>query len=135
MSEIDPERSLQRLRELRPLLLSLHKALMEQERTAYEQSYGPIANRGEYLQLVLGHEWFGWLRPISQLIVRIDERLSAKKPDVAETTEALLADVCKVLNPLEQGSKAEQRYYQAIQTNPDIALMHAKFASILKVQP
>jgi hypothetical protein len=126
----DPS-SQQRLRELRPLLLSLHKELMEQQRLTYEQTYGPIASKGEYFQLVLGHEWFDWLRPISQLIVRIDERLSAKKPDVAETPEGLLADVRKILNPLENGSNAEQRYDQAIQQNPDIALMHAKVVSIL----
>jgi hypothetical protein len=123
--------SQQRLRELRPLLLSLHKALMEQQRLTYEQTYGPISTKGEYFQLVLGHEWFDWLRPISQLIVRIDERLSTKKPEVAETPEDLLADVRKILNPVENGSNAEQRYDQAIQQNPDIALMHAKVVSIL----
>lgn len=121
----------QRLRELRPLLLNLHKALMEQERSAYEQAHGTIATKGEYFQLVLGHEWFNWLRPISQTIVRIDEMLSAKKPEAAEPAEAILIDVRALLNPRVDGSIDEQRYYQAIQDNPEIALMHATATQIL----
>jgi hypothetical protein len=121
----------QRLRELRPLLLNLHKALMEQERIVYEQVHGPIATKGEYFQLVLGHEWFNWLRPISQTIVRIDELLSAKKPEATEPAETILVDVRALLRPLADGSIAEQRYYQAIQHNPEIALMHATAAQIL----
>jgi hypothetical protein len=131
--DTNPDRSaLQHLRELRPLLLSLHKALMEEERTSYEQTYGPIASKGEYFQLVLGHEWFQWLRPISQLIVRIDERLSTKKPNEAEPPEILLTEVKALLNPLEAGSSPEQRYHRAIQSNPDVAQMHAKAVEIFE---
>jgi hypothetical protein len=129
--DTNPDRSaLQHLRELRPLLLALHKALMEEERTSYEQTYGPIASKGEYFQLVLGHEWFQWLRPISQLIVRIDERLSAKKPEEAEPPEILLTEVKALLNPLEAGSPPEQRYHRAIEFNPNVALMHAQVLKI-----
>jgi hypothetical protein len=131
---LDPhleQQSQQRLRELRPLLLNLHKTLMEHERTTYEQAHGVIANRGEYFQLVLGHEWFNWLRPISQMIVRIDEQLNAKKPDEAESAEALLAAVQTLLTPIQDGSTPEHRYAQAIQHSPEIALMHAQFSQIL----
>jgi hypothetical protein len=131
--DINPDRSsLQHLRELRPILLALHKALMEEERVNYEQTYGPIANKGEYFQLVLGHEWFQWLRPISQMIVRIDERLSAKNLDKAEPPEILLTEVKALLNPLEGGSFEEQRYYRAIQSNPDVAQMHTKVLKIFE---
>jgi hypothetical protein len=126
------QQSQQRLRELRPLLLNLHKTLMEHERATYEQAHGVIANRGEYFQLVLGHEWFNWLRPISQMIVRIDEQLNAKKPDEAESAETLLAAVQTLLTPSQDGSTAEHRYAQAIQHSPEIALMHAQFSQILE---
>lgn len=125
------QQSQQRLRNLRPLLLNLHKALMEHERNTYEQTHGVIATRGEYFQLVLGHEWFNWLRPISQMIVRIDEQLNAKKPEEAESPETLLTAVQALLTPLEDGSTAEHRYAQAIQHSPEIALMHAQFSQIL----
>lgn len=126
------QQSQERLRDLRPLLLNLHKALMEHERTTYEEIHGVIATRGEYFQLVLGHEWFNWLRPISQMIVRIDEQLNAKKPNEAESATALLAAVQMLLTPLQDGSTAEHRYAQAIQNSPDIAFMHAQFSQILE---
>ena len=69
---------LQRLmRELRAGLLRLHKSLLDSERTAYERVHGQV-NAGEMLQLVINHEQFAWLRPVSELIVRIDEMLDAK---------------------------------------------------------
>lgn len=131
---LDPnleQQSQQQLRQLRPLLLKFHKALLEHERAIYEQTYGAIANTGEYFQLVLGHEWFNWLRPISQMIVRIDEQLHAKKPEAAESATMLLAEVQTLMNPVEDGTIAEQRYYQAIQQNPEIAQMHTAFSAIL----
>jgi hypothetical protein len=126
------QQSQQYLRELRPLLLNLHKALMEHERTTYEQTHGVIATRGEYFQLVLGHEWFNWLRPFSQMIVRVDEQLNAKKPDEAESAEALLVAVRALLTPLKDGSAVEHHYAQAIQHSSEIALMHAQFLQILE---
>ena len=125
------QQSQEQIRQIRPLLLKFHKALLEHERATYEQAYGPIANTGEYFQLVLGHEWFNWLRPISQMIVRIDERLHAKKPEEAESATVLLAEVQTLMNPVEDGTIAEQRYYQAIQQNPEVAQMHATFSAIL----
>jgi hypothetical protein len=46
---------------------------MDAEKDLYEAVHGPIPNKGEYLRLVLNHEQFSWLRPISQFIVQIDE--------------------------------------------------------------
>ena len=65
------------LKTLRDRLLSLHKTLLDADRAAYERSYGPVGSSGEWLQLVLGHEYFAWLRPFSGLIVRIDEWLAS----------------------------------------------------------
>jgi len=54
-------------------LLRLHKALLDDERVSYERVHGRIASNGEFLQLVLGHAWFSWLRPLSQLVAKFDE--------------------------------------------------------------
>ena len=64
------------LKTLRDRLLQLHKTLLDSDRAAYERAYGPVGSSGEWLQLVLGHEHFAWLRPFSGLIVRIDEWLA-----------------------------------------------------------
>ena len=47
------------LRQFRPLLLKAHKILMDAEKDRYEASHGPIANKGDYLRLVLSDEQLG----------------------------------------------------------------------------
>ncbi|NEQ24103.1 MAG: hypothetical protein F6K28_34260 [Microcoleus sp. SIO2G3] len=118
--------SFQRLREVRGALLRLHKALLDSERDVYEQFHGRIRSNGQFFQLVLEDEWFSWLRPFSQFIVEIDEALSAKEPITLERANELLDEVRSLVSPAEEGTNQEQRYYQAIQRDPGIALMHAE---------
>src|ERR687886_1235844 len=126
--------SFQRLREVRAALLCLHKALLHSERDVYERLHGRIRSKGEFFQLVLEDEWFRWLRPFSQLIVQIDEALSAKEPITLDRANELLDEVRSLISPAEEGTTREQRYYQAIQRDPDIALMHADVSRLLTPQ-
>lgn len=125
----------QHLREVRLALLRLHKALLDSERAAYEQSHSQIKSNTEFFQLVIDHEWFSWLRPISQLIVQIDAAFDAKEPAKEPMTlsqaKALLVQVRELLQPAEQGTASQQRYYQAIQRDPNIAFMHAELSKLL----
>jgi hypothetical protein len=121
----------QRLREVRAALLRLHKALLESERVVYEQLNGRIRSKGEFFQLVIADEWFSWLRPFSQFIVQIDEALSAKEPITLHRVNELLDEARSLISPSEEGTNREQRYYQAIQRDPDIALMHAEVSRLL----
>lgn len=125
------ESSVQRLRTVRSRLLQLHQALLEFERGLYEKSYGPIRSRGEYFQLVISHDWFSWLRPISQYIVQVDESLEAKEPITHDQVSRLLTEACQMLRPVEEGTTLQRRYFDAIQCDPDIAFMHAELAQIL----
>ena len=77
-SEAVPEQTRQKLMALRMILLNLHKALLDSERTAYEISHGAIASPAAFLQLLINDSSFKWLRPITTLIVQIDETLAAK---------------------------------------------------------
>lgn len=122
----------QRLREVRALLLRLHKALLESERASYEQHNGPIQSKGHFFQLVIEDEWFSWLRPISQFIVQIDEALSAKEPATLQRVNELLEEARNLLHPSEEGTAAEQRYYQAIQREPDVAIVHIQVSNLLR---
>ena len=58
-----PEAGRQKLAELRQILLNLHKALLDSERTAYEISHGAIASPAAFLQLLINDPSFQWLRP------------------------------------------------------------------------
>jgi hypothetical protein len=123
--------SFQRLRELRALLLRLHKTLLDSERAVYEYEHGRIRSNGQFLRLVLENEWFSWLRPISQFIVQIDEVLSAKEPVTLQRANELLEEVRTLLQPSEEGTASQERYFQAIQREPDVALMHAEVSRLL----
>jgi hypothetical protein len=125
--------TLKQLREVRAVLLRLHKALLDSERVLYEQVYGPISTRGEFFRLVIDHEWFSWLRHISQFIVQIDQSLSSKESITQAQAQQLLEAARQLLTPSSQGTPLEQRYYHAIQRDPNIALMHAEISDLLVV--
>ncbi len=120
-----------RLRELRTRLLQLHKALLESERIVYEQNHGRIQSKGEFFQLVIGDEWFSWLRVYSQFIVQIDEAFSDKETMTLEQVNYLLTEAQRLLDADESGSPQAQRYYHAIQRDPAIAYMHADISNFL----
>ncbi|MGC9525900.1 MAG: hypothetical protein ACP5D7_10220 [Limnospira sp.] len=121
----------QRLRQFRTALLHLHKALLESERVTYEKQHGRIQSKGEFFRLVVGDEWFSWLRPYSKFIVKIDETLDSKEPVTLDEVNRLLEEASFLLRADETGSDREKRYYQAIQRDPNIALMHAQAAQLL----
>jgi hypothetical protein len=118
------------MRELRLGLLRLHKALLDTEREAYERMHGQVTG-GELLQLVINHEQFAWLRPVSELIVRIDEMLDADEPATAEDAEALLAGARALLRPSEVGGGFGQKYFAAIQQWPDVVFAHREVSRLL----
>lgn len=119
------------LQAVRTVFLQLHKALLDSERVAYEQSHGRIPTSGEFFRLVIGDGWFSWLRPMSQFIVQIDEALAAKEPMILDQVNELLAVAQDLVRPSESGTPQEQRYFQAIQRDPDIAIKHAEVRELL----
>lgn len=123
--------SFQQLRQFRSLLLRLHRALLHSERQVYEQFYGRISSNTAFFHLVLEHDWFSWLRPMSQFIVEIDDALSPKEPATLGQVEALLDKARTMLQPNAEGTTSEKQYYRAIQRDPEIALMHAEAMRLL----
>jgi hypothetical protein len=124
------EAARQRLTNLRRALLRLHKALLDDERLAYERVYGQVKS-GELLQLVINHEQFAWLHSISELIVSIDEMLDAEEPATDADAESLLTQTRALLKPSEEGAAFERKYYAALQRDPDIVLAHREVTKTL----
>jgi hypothetical protein len=121
----------QQLRELRLAMLHLHKALLDSERIVYEQFHGRIKTNVEFFQLVTEHEWFNWLRPMSQLIVKIDEATSAKEPMTIAEANQLIEQVRSLLQPSQTGTLGERQLYRAIQRDPQVAMLQAKVTSLI----
>ncbi len=122
-----PDPARQRLAALRETLLTLHKALLDSERTSYEISHGPIASPAVFLQLLINDNWFAWLRPVTTLIVQVDEALAAKKPPAtARDFELLIEDIRALLSPSRDVNEFWKRYSGAVQRDPGVAVLHEK---------
>lgn len=115
-----------------PALLRLHKALLDDERVSYERVHGRIPSNGAFLQLALNDAWFAWLRPLSQLIAKLDELSESNDPAPREAILALLASVQRLLTPTEEGEGFGRQYHDALQRSPDVVLEHAAVRALLR---
>jgi hypothetical protein len=130
MSDSGP--GLSRVDQLRHALLRLHKSLLDDERVSYERVYGRIASNGEFLQLVLSHAWFAWLRPLSQVMAQLDEYVDEDASSDGSHTTGLIASVRTLLTPSEEGTGFGKHYYDALQRAPDVGLAHAAVRALLR---
>ena len=121
--------TLDKLRHIRKGLLRLHKLLLDKETVAYQQMHGQVS-KGRLYQLVVYDEWFAWLRPISKLIVKFDELFDADEPVSQTDADNLIVQVKSLLKPTENGNGFGKKYYDALQSDPDIILMHAEVSRL-----
>jgi hypothetical protein len=135
MNETEPKKSQREddavrvpLQELRDALLDLHKTLLDSERAVYEATVGAIQSPHHFFQLVTSDPWFAWLRPISQLIVAMDEALDGKELLTGGGVDTLMSESVFLLIPAERGGEFGERYMAALQRDPHVVLAHAKVA-------
>jgi hypothetical protein len=121
-----------RLTELRQTLLVLHKALLDSERTSYEIVHGSISSPSAFLQLLINDPWFAWLRPVTTLLVQIDEALAAKNPPRDERDfQQLIEDTRALLSPSRDANGFWKRYAGAVQRDPGVAVIHEQMEKYL----
>ena len=116
----------QPLLEFRHALLDLHKALIDSERTVYEANVGPVQSPHHFFKLLTNDPWFAWLRPISQLIVVIDEVLDAREPLTNDNIDAIIMESVFLLVPVKGEREFSERYLAALQRDPAVVLAHAQ---------
>ncbi|MDB6111664.1 MAG: uncharacterized protein JWR69_3414 [Pedosphaera sp.] len=122
----------QQLQELRDPLLNLHKALVDAERVGYEKTFGAIQSPNQFLQLLTHDPWFAWLRPLSQLIVAMDEALAEKEPLTSAGVDALVNQTRRLLVPSESGEGFSRHYFDALQSDPGVVLAHGEVTKLLR---
>ena len=113
-------------------LLRLHKALLDDERVSYERVHGRIPSNGAFLQLVLDDAWFAWLRPLSQLMVKLDELTEKGEASSRSEIIDLLTSARTLLTPTEEGEGFGRQYHDALQRGPDVVLAHAAVTALLR---
>jgi hypothetical protein len=121
----DHQRTIGRLEALREGLLAVHKALLDVARADYEGLNGPVGSPGALLQLLIHDDAFAWLHPISELAARADELLDEDEVPAAEAS-AIARAARELLAPDESGQGFPKRYFDAIQSRPDVVMAHAQ---------
>jgi hypothetical protein len=116
------------LMEFRHALVDLHKTLIDSERAVYEADIGPVKSPHHFFQLLTHDPWFAWLRPVSQLIVAIDEVLDAREPLTTDNIDAVIKDSVFLLVPAKIEGEFGARYLAALQRDPGVVLAHANVA-------
>ena len=130
--DVDEVRQAERLlSDLRQALLRLHKTLLDWERSGYERIHGRQSSH-DLLDAVLNDPQFAWLRPMSQLIVRIDEILGEKTPPMRNDVEAVVSQVKRLTSPNETGNTYERRYDMALQDHPDAVFAHRDLLALFR---
>jgi hypothetical protein len=123
---------IQRLKQARLQVLRLHKALIDAERDAYERQHGRVASNLEFFNLVMNHEWFGWLQPMTRWIVAVDEAVAQKDPVITVDQAQIFLQEAVVLLETEGERATIDRYCMVIDRVPAVARLHEELCLILE---
>lgn len=87
----------------------------------HERRHGRVEGTNR-IDLVRTHPAFAWLRPISELVMRVDEALEEETAPI----EPLLVEAARLLAPAERGDELGRKYVEVLQSHPDAVLAHAE---------
>lgn len=106
------------LDELRAPLLALHKAVLAADRRGVEKVHGQLTG-AEYLQLVQDKVRYGWLVPLTELVLALDD-----EEDVRERARELL-------KPPRSTTPFGRRYLSLMQRSPELVVAHRALTRLL----
>src|SRR5512140_3922274 len=119
----DPARAKLRadLRELSKALLPLHRALIDAAKSDYGFAVEPVTGPTHLLRLLGDDPFFAWLKPVTALIVDIDEMVRVDFG--AEEAKTIAGRV----DDLFDGKAGDftSHYHPILQRDVDVAIAHA----------
>jgi hypothetical protein len=127
----DPVRARQRaaLRETSKALLPLHRALIDIAKVDYAAATMMEASPMQLVRLLTDDPFFAWLKPITALIVDIDElaRVDFEAADVAN-----IADRVDKLFGANADSEFAAKYLPILQRDVDVAGAHGALRQAIR---
>ena len=126
----DPDRAARRatLRELSRLLMPLHRSLIEAARGDFAIAYEQVEKPSHLLQLLNDHPFFAWLKPMTALIVNIDEM---SRVDFDQEQYDQIVRRIESLIGTGDNSEFAQQYIPILQRDVDVAIAHAALRQAL----
>ena len=109
------------LRDLSKSLIPLHRHLIDASKSDYAFAFTPIASPSELLRLLKDDEFFSWLKPLTWVIVDIDEM--ARRDFEPKDAFEIAARVESFL--------ATDPYLAMLQRDVDVAAGHATVRAVL----
>ena len=104
-------------------LLALHKAVLAAERQNVERVHGELSG-AEYLQIVSDPVRYGWLKPLTELVLALDPHEDDEPIDVPVRARELLL-------PPKQDTPFGRRYLSLMQREPALVMAHSALAKLL----
>ena len=101
---------------------------MNAERAAYEKEGNVIESPMQFLQLLMEHERFAWLRQLSQMVVMMDEAMEEKPPITKERMDALVGEARHLLMGSEEPGSFAVRYAKVREIEHAVAAAHAEIS-------
>jgi hypothetical protein len=127
----DPLRARQReaLRETSKSLLPLHQRLINVAKEHYFVITSMRATPTELVGLLMSDPFFAWLKPVTALIVDIDEmaRVDFEPADVAR-----IVDRVERLFGVSAENAFAEKYVPILQSDVDVAIAHAALRQALR---
>jgi hypothetical protein len=117
---------------VRNQLLRLHKILLDAERVRYERANGRVTDMFQLLNLTIHDPAFAWLRPLSTLIVEIDEKMEDKeKPLTTADVKGMRGEIRVMLTPSQTGDEFQRNYHWALQETAEAVIAHSETVKAL----
>jgi hypothetical protein len=124
-----PERAELRtaLRETSKQLVALHRNLINAAREDYAFATGVRPAPAELLRLLTDDPFFAWLRPMTSLIVEMDEMART------DFEAAAALEVGKQLTSMFQATEGDfaAQYFPILQRDVDVAIAHAALRGVM----
>jgi hypothetical protein len=114
------------LRALSRTLRDVHRGLVEFSRERYELANGAVRDRGELLRLLLEDDAFTWLRPLSRMIVEIDELAARDAAPTANEAEEIRARAEALTTASVDSDAFGSRYVALLASEPRVAMNHGE---------
>ena len=122
--------NVEKLRNLRDLLLKQHKTLIDHERQNLEMLHGPMTPAG-FLNVLIEDEDFAWLRKFSMLIVEIDEMFAQRDGYESAMIDASIAKVEELVDPNIGDDSFNAKYDFSMSVLPEAADLNKEIKELL----
>lgn len=121
---------------VRLVLLDLHKKLIDIGRVDYEKNHSAVQNPGDWVRLLIGHPFFSFLHPLSQLITSLDELLEITWPLREMDALAVRAEIENMIGDYKTTPQEFRKHYlDMIQRESEVVLLHSKLKKALQELP